>query len=236
MLGYKDYSENFVLKQTLNGIESTYDAQEKIDRYPLTACDMLKMFELLDMDDNDNVLFWVSALLCFRGLLRVGQTTQSLHNLRVSNVSLGPNFTSIRIVSSKTDQFGKSPFTIYLQHMPGSPFCVSPFLQKIMKGSSKKEFLLTHKVQGMSFPVGYRFINSKLKELAFTLGLPVDRVSTHSFRHGGTNLLKELGMPVSSIMLKGNWKSSTVYKYLHQSARDLSVLEKAPCSYFSSLM
>ena len=84
--------------------------------------------------------------------------------------------------------------------------------------------------------MGYGFISSRLKGLAISLGLPVSRVSTHSFRHGGATLLKELGMPLTSVMLKGNWKSNAVHRYLHQSVRDLDILEKAPCDYFSSLM
>ena len=236
MLGFTDHSENFILKQTLMGIDRAYTAHLELERYPLTANDLLGFYSLLDMSLEDDRLFWLSAVLSFRGLLRVGHTTNSPHNIRVGQVVVSDFHSSIRIATSKTDQLGRSPFTVHLQHIPGSPLCIRSLLEGIIGSSSRKEFLLSHRVQGISFPVGYGFISSRLKGLAYKLGLPVSRVSTHSFRHGGATLLKELGMPVSSVMLKGNWKSSAVYRYLHQSSRDLNVLESTPCDYFSSLM
>ena len=236
MLGFTDYSENFILKQTLLGIERVFSAIGKPERYPLTAQDLLGIYSHLDLSLEDDRLFWLSAVISFRGLLRVCHTTQSPHNIRVGQVVVGESHTSLRILSSKTDQFGRAPFNVFLRHIPGSPLCVRSLIEGLIKGASSEAFLLSHSVQGISFPVGYTFVNSRLKALAFSLGLPVSRVSTHSFRHGGATLLKELGMPVSSVMLKGNWKSGAVYRYLHQSSRDFEVLEKAPCDYFSSLM
>ena len=140
MLGFTDHSEDFILKQTLMGIDRAYIAHEKLERYPLTANDLLGFYSHLDMSVEDDRLFWLSSVLCFRGLLRVGHTTQSPHNIRVGQVIVGQTHSSIRINSSKTDQFGRSPFTIHLQHIPGSPLCVRSILEDIIKNLVVKIF------------------------------------------------------------------------------------------------
>jgi hypothetical protein len=43
-------------------------------------------------------------------------------------------------------------------------------------------------------------------------------------------------MPVNSIMLKGNWRSSAVRRYLHQTESEMSRLESQPCEFLSGLM
>ena len=56
-------------------------------------------------------------------------------------------------------------------------------------------------------PLSYSYVNTRLKSLAMELQLPWSNVSTHSLRHGGATLLKDLGMNVNDIMKKANWKS-----------------------------
>ena len=236
MLGYIDYSEDFVLKQTLNGIERSYDASEDNTRYPLSALELLEMWKLLDVSVTGDKSFWVAVILCFRGLVRKCHVTNSIHMLRVKDITVHPAYLKIIIRSSKTDQYGHAPFDIYLHRMPGSPFCPVDLILELLQGSSNEDSLLYTYLGRLRIPISYGFMNSKLKRLAALLHLPVSRVSTHSLRHGGTTMLRDLGLPVDLIMRKGNWKSRAVYRYLHQSEHEMLRLDQEPCTYLDGLM
>ena len=236
MLGFSAHSDCFDLKQTLNGIERSRDSRDKLERYPLSPEEMLDMYNILDLNNHDDFLFWLTALLCYRGLLRVCHTTHSKHNITAQDVSFGGGFLKVKICSSKTDQFGRNQYCIFLQDIPESPWCVAPLISRLLVGAKGSDPLLSHKLGGLVFPQSYDMVNSRLKRCARELGWPVSRVSTHSFRHGGTSMLQDLGLPVTSIMRKGNWRSSVVKRYLHQSTKELALLEQVPCDYFNSLM
>ena len=235
MLGMPVFNEDFILKQTLNGIEREFDPSSRVSRYPFTPHDLLRIYALLDFNNINDVLFWVAVLLGYRCLLRACHMTASRHNIGAGSLSLLDGYIRIDILTSKTDQFGRENFSVFVQDMPGTPWCVRHLITDLLQGSSPGDPLISRRVGRICFPLTYDELYYRIKEFAFALGLPADRVSTHSLRHGGSTLLQDLGMPVSSIMRKGNWRSSAVRRYLHQSATELAVLEHSPCDYLSSL-
>ena len=70
------------------------------------------------------------------------------------------------------------------------------------------KFFSVRKKNG-SYVQEYSYVNTKLKIQALSLGLPVERVSTHSLRHGGATFLKNLGMSTQDIMKNGTIFSPT---------------------------
>ena len=235
--GYPDYSSDFLLKQLLNGIERCGASYDRLERYAFTPTDLLAMYKFLDMSNNEDMIFWLAVIICYRALLRKCHVTASPHILLNGDVHIRTTHLHIKIRSSKSDQFGRSPFNIFLQKIPGSPLCPASLLEKVLAASNKEEVLLRLPWGGGGklSPMKYSYFNSRLKGLAKKLGLPVKLVSTHSLRHGGATLLKSLGVPVNSIMAKGNWKSQAVYSYLHQSEQEMLLLEDKPVSYLKSL-
>ena len=233
--GYSDFSEDFTLKQTLNGIERSENSP-KLERYPLTTSDMLGMFKFLNMSDTDDRLFWVSALLGFRGLLRSCHMTASRHSITGASVSFHTGYVQVKINSSKNNQYGRFNYSVYLQDIPDSPWCLRDLLDGLSEGIRGGDPLISHRLGGLCFPYNYNVFNDKLKMLASKLGLPVHRVSTHSFRHGGSTMLSNLNMPVEHIMRKGNWRSGVVRRYIHQSSDEGVRLESLPCAHLSRLI
>ena len=225
--GFPEFSLCFLVKQLLNGIDRTYSNFNSPSRYPLSVLELLAMFKLLNMQIFEHSQFWLAVLLCFRGLLRKCHVTSTTHSLKCGDIIVSSSNVSLQINSSKTDQFGKHPFKIYLHHIPGSPLCVKKLLKNAIRNSDKNSELVN---------LQYSVFNSRLKDLSRKLGLPYDRISTHSLRHGGASMLKSLGVPVTSIMSVGNWKSSAVYNYLHNSKADLLLIDYLPVKYYSSLM
>ena len=233
--GFPDFSEDFILKQTLNGIERSEEG-EKLERYPLSPSDMLNMFKLLNMNNQDDLLFWVSALLGFRGLLRICHMTASRHNITAASVHFHTGYVQIRVNSAKNNQFGRFNYSVYLQDMPGSPWCLRALLSGLALGIQGVDPIVSYRLGRICFPLEYSSVNDKLKMLASRLGLPVGRTSTHSFRHGGSTMLSNLNMPVEHIMRKGNWRSGVVRRYLHQSSDEGFRLESIPCAHLMNVI
>ena len=234
MLGMPDFSSDFILKQTLNGIERQLDPSLRVSRYPFSPLDLLRIHALLNFNDINDVLFWVAVVIGFRCLLRACHMTASQHNIGAAHLKMKDGYIRIEILTSKTNQFGREKFSVFLQDMPGSPWCIRQLIIDLLQDSSPDDPLICRRVGKICFPLTYDELYFRIKSFAFLLGLPADRVSTHSLRHGGSTLLQDLGMPVASIMKKGNWRSSAVRRYLHQSAKELAVLEHTPCDYLKS--
>ena len=236
LLGYAEFSNCFLVKQLLNDIERTFASYDNYGRYPLSPLELLAIYKLLDMNILEDRIFWAASIICFRGLLRKSHVTTSAHFLECRDVTIFPNHLVFNIRSSKTDQFGRSPYKVYLQNIPDSPFCISGILKGILDTSSSKEVLFRFVLGNKWVPFTYSYMNARLKGLSCSVGLPFDRVSTHSLRHGGSSMLKALGVSVDSIMSRGNWKSKAVYTYLHQSEHSMLVLEHVPVSHMKVLI
>ena len=228
--GHPDFSSNFMFKLTLDGIERSSDSETNV-RYPLSPGDMLRIYSYLDMNVGVDKLFWVSIVVAFRGILRCGHVCNSVHSLRVRDVVVTTKYVKLHIRSSKTDQFGKKPYDVFLQRLHNSPLCQALILLDLITVSRTNPNARIFTCRGQMQE--YNYINSRLKSLAVVIGLPIHRVSTHSLRHGGATFLKDLGMSTNDIMKKGNWRSNAVYKYLHDSRKDLLKLDVLPAKYLS---
>ena len=227
--GYKDHSADFMYKKTLDGIEREYSI-EPSTRYPLSAEDMVKIHSLLDMKLYSDKVFWLSLLVAYRGILRISHVVKSIHSLRLNDVHVTSEYVKIHVKTSKTDQYGRSPYDIYLTRIDGSVLCPALLLLEVV-GKSQKYGKKIFTIHGK--PLSYSYVNTRLKSLAMELNLPWSRISTHSLRHGGATLLRSLGMNVQDIMKKANWKSNAVYKYLHDNTKELLQLDVLPAKFFS---
>ena len=99
-----------------------------------------------------------------------------------------------------------------------------------------EDFLLRLPKPQSRHPVSYSFLNSKLKKLSKELGLPSERISSHSLRHEGASFLVSLGVSLDFIKSRGNWKSSAVYEYLHNSDVQLLEFDSTSVSFIKGLM
>ena len=227
--GYEDHSNDFMYKKTLDGIEREC-SDDPIDRYPLSAEDMVKIHSLLDMKMYCDKIFWLALLVAYRSILRISHVIDSVHSLRWVDIQVTNEYIKIHVKTSKTDQYGRSPYDIYLTRIDGSVLCPALLLIEVIEKSRKygRRLLTIH-----GKPLSYSYVNTRLKSLALELKMPWSRVSTHSLRHGGATLLKSLGMDVKDIMKRANWKSNAVYKYLHDNTEELLRLDVLPAKFFS---
>jgi len=56
---------------------------------------------------------------------------------------------------------------------------------------------------------------SLLKLFLSQVGLNTSDYGTHSFRRGGASFALEAGIPLDTIALLGDWKSDSLFLYLH---------------------
>ena len=230
-----DFSSNYLFKKTLDGIERLYNV-EPVSKYPLSTVDLMNIYALLDMSIEIDRIFWCSIVVAFRAVLRICHVVESIHSIKVKDIDICEKYVKIHISSSKTDQYGRHPYDIYLHRSDGSPLCPALLLADLITGASKnsKVFMVHNGSKKMTQK--YSYVNSKIKSLSITLGLPVHNISTHSLRHGGATFLKNLGMSVPDIMRRSNWRSNAVYKYLHDSSQELLNLDNLPNNYLSNLL
>ena len=233
--GFPDFSSNFILKKTLDGIERSSSSTPCVT-CPLSSVDMLKIYALLDMNIFVDRIFWCSIVVAFRAILRCGHITDSIHSMKVKDVTVCSQYIRLHIPSSKTDQFGRRPYDIYLTRFDGSPLCPALLLLDLLKarGLNMNSSLFSFFLRGKRVTQSYVYVNSRLKNLCVTCGI-LPNVSTHSLRHGGATLLKNLGMCTTDIMKRANWRSNAVYNYLHDTRRELLKLDELPSKYLSNL-
>ena len=233
--GFPDFSSNFILKKTLDGVERS-SSSKPVVTYPLSSVDMLKIYSCLNMNIFVDRLFWCSIVVAFRAILRCGHITDSVHSMKVKDVTVCNQYIRLHIVSSKTDQFGRHPYDIYLTRFDGSPLCPALLLLDLLKvrGLKMNSNLFSFNFKGRRVTQSYVYVNSRLKNLCVTCGI-LPKVSTHSLRHGGATLLKNLGMCTADIMKRANWRSKAVYGYLHNTRTDLLKLDKLASKYLSNL-
>ena len=226
--GHPDYSGNFVLKATLDGIERLSDVIPVVT-YPLSSQDMLKIYSMLDMSIFVDKIFWVSILLAFRCVLRICHVTNSIHSLLIKDVVVCDKFIKVHIRSSKTDQYGRKPYNVYLRRVDSSVLCPGSILCDLVNHKDADPDSFLFKIRGHRQQ--YIYVNNRLKELGHSIVTKNLRLSTHSLRHGGATFLKNLGMSTLDIMRKANWKSNAVFNYLHDSTRDLLDLDILPSRF-----
>ena len=233
--GHSDFSSNFVYKTTLDGIERLSENTTTV-RYPMSPEDMLGIYGMLDFNNPVDKIFWLSIVIAFRGILRICHVTNSVHSIRVRDITICDDYVKIHIKTSKTDQYGQHPYDIYLQRSDGSPLCPALLLIDIIntRGVHLNSKVFTIRKKSSSFVQEYSHVNTKLKTLSLSLGLPVGRVSTHSLRHGGATFLKDLGMSTKDIMKRANWKSNAVFKYLHDSSTQMLKLDVLPTKFINN--
>ena len=191
----------------------------RLSRLPLSPQDLLKMYRHINTLLMGDLCFWSALTTAYRSLLRKSHYTVSPHVLLRRDVRVTKDFMILSITTSKTDQFGLSPHSIVLKASPGSPLCPvyhAYELSRVVEHKPSDPFF-SHPCPGGTRPLTYSGFSTKLKSLAASIGLDPNLVSSHCIRHGGASFLSSLNLPLEDIIQRGNWHSSSVSLYIHDS-------------------
>ena len=160
--------------------------------------------------------------LAYYGMLRVGEITESPHDIRACNIHVGNNKDKILMVlySSKTHGSESGPQKIKISvsdtvKARKGIFCPFHLVARYMSMRGpyseveEKFFVYTD-----NRPVQAYQLRNVLRQLLDSLGLDSALYDVHSFRIGRTCDLEKFGYSVDQIKSMGRWKSNAVYRYL----------------------
>lgn len=197
--------------------------------FPITPCILLKIFNVLDLNNPVQATFWCLALIAFFTMSRksnlVPNTTATFdhkkqlcrHDIRATHEHL-----LIRMKWSKTNQFGGRILYMPLAVMPESKLCpVRAYWNMIS--------LIPAETNGPAFlipkgkkliPFTYILLQKTLRKSIQNVGLDPSAYSSHSFRRGGATSAFRAHVPAELIQLQGDWASDAYKKYLNFNMQD----------------
>ena len=202
-------------------------------RFPI-HCSLLEMllFEAQRYFSNNNqwyleVLYKTLFFICYYGLMRVSEVTDSLHVLKAKDVHVAAKKNKMLLVlySSKTHDKSCRPQKIKITAnmeecsigtmQSNKHFCPFTLMRQFIQlrgdyENDKEEFFIFRD----RTPVKALHSRQILKILVSRIGLDKRLYGMHSFRIGRTTDLVKLRYSIDEIKLLGRWKSNVVFKYI----------------------
>ena len=217
--GIKDPAASFLITKLLTGVRN------KIGRFdgrkPITLTLLRKMMVYIELlwGDSYNALL-VKAIFClmFTFALRVGEvvkSTTATHTMQLDNVRW--IFTRKRVVGMKVKlpsykaSKGRTT-TLKIMADKGNATCPVQALMKYVAARGSQPGFLFQQDNGKV--VTRRWLVTQLEKLMSALGLDTKSYNSHSFRIGACTHWANLGDSITTIKLKGRWRSFAFTKYL----------------------
>lgn len=159
----------------------------------------------------------------------VSHVTESVHSLKCGDLEPHPWGLMPKVRSSKTHRGGK-PLLLPLCKIPDKRFCPVTWINSLLKGRVLAPCdPLFSSVLGRRYT--YSMFRSLLDKLCQEAGIK-EKFSGHSFRKGGALYLISLGVPLTQVQERGNWKSMCVLRYLSIPVENRISLERVLASQF----
>lgn len=227
-MGYANpLTNNWTLSTVLKGMKRMLGVPAK-PRLPITTA--LLLFGIrsrLNLNCSFHASFWAVCLVSFFGLFRKSHLLPAsstifnpLKQLVRSDFTFHDDHILVLVRWSKTIQLGQRTITVPLVAIPSSPLCpvrailhafsLTPgVLPDAQAFCWRKSSMLPNTV------LTYRTFMSFMKKVLTELGCSTSQYGTHSFRRGGATFALEAGVPLDVISLLGDWKSDSMFLYLH---------------------
>ena len=222
--------DNFGLKCTLRGIDRVLGKQ--INRkLPIDPHMLLKVRNVLNMEEPTDIIFWAACLIMFFGLFRKSNLFPDKasefnckHQFVRSDFSYNTGgWLEIYVKWSKTIQYKERNVIVRLPLLKSHPLCpvsaimkafevTFPVCEKMGPAFPDMSKTKSGKVIALTGPKFNRILKEKLEEAS----LPVKDVSSHSFRRGGVTWALTCQIPGEVVKYMGDWKSSVYLSYLDQ--------------------
>ena len=220
---------SFPIQMTLSGIRRTLgDCAHQATA--LSVKDLRLMFTRLDLQESEDVAFWLAIIFCFRGLLRKSNVVEQGLAVLLSDVSLEPWGLVLHIRRTKTITCRERVLEVPFNRLPNSIFCACRFLSLLISMvpfPSPMSQLISYTRRGKWVRGTYTWFNTKLAGIC--AGINLSGVSTHSLRRGGATALYQAGFSLLEIRDIGDWSSLAVLQYLAKSLNKRRELDEKMC-------
>ena len=192
---------------------------------PLTPSLLLKMFDVLDLCNLDNLMFLTACLVGFYGLLRKSNLFPpskgefSIHK-HLSRGALVPKEWGIelQVQWTKTIQCKERVLCIPLLSLPGHKLCPVTLLRacfvKTPQFGPSSPMFYRYTQKGELIPMLYKWFLEKLRDTLSLIGENPGDFGSHSLRRGGASWALHCGLSSDVIKLLGDWQSSAYQAYL----------------------
>ena len=221
---------SFPITMTLRGIRRSLGDARKQAR-PVTVDELRLVFNSLDMENSEDVAFWLALVLCFRGLLHKSNVVEKELAVLVSDVEMFNWGVILSIRRSKTIGFKERILLLPFNKLDGSIFCIYRvycLLRSLVFFPSPYTQLISYVKKGKLVRGSYtwlmRRLTSKSHELKMT-GL-----STPSLRRGGASALGNAGFDLLQIKDLGDWASLAVLQYISRSMDARREMDRDMCA------
>ena len=205
-----DPCKSFKVSQVLNSVKRINPKVQQ--KFPITLTLLQKMVNslcLLGLSEYETSLFKSMFTIQFYFALRIGELTDSQHNITLEQVLVKQNSLTINFRTFKhSSSFTSCPHEV---HRVNNHPCPVVELKNYLANRDKASgplFKLDNK------PVPRHVYNNKIKTVLQIIGEDTTNYSAHSFRIGATTYWASKGMSELQIKQLGRWKSDAIFKYL----------------------
>ena len=209
LYGGNDTTKAFAIQQLLVGISNI--PSHSVRRLPLFPSDLQTLISALSVSDCSPykcALFAAMLSIGFALALRIGEMTNSCHNLIFKDISCS-NSTLVVTFSSYKHCKPSYPM-VHVLKRSSDPVCPIPFLLHYLKlrGDSPGPLFLFKKAA-----VSRKFFSDVFKHLISVAGLK-GFYSPHSLRIGAASWWAHKGASDSQIRQRGRWNSDAFKQYI----------------------
>ena len=235
----REFSSLPRLRLVQAGIQRTHAAHPQIStkvRLPITPTILLQLKEHWSphRTNNDILMIWAAATLCFFGFFRSGEITipteggfDCTKHLAWGDVAIDciedPKLIKVHLKKSKSDQLGRG-VDIYIGKTDG-PLCPMTAIIQYMAICGPKEGPFFQFQDGR--PLTKSLFTSKVREALKATGLPEQNFAGHSFRIGAATAAASAGIEDSTIRTLGRWSSSAYLVYIRTPREQLASFSRA---------
>jgi hypothetical protein len=207
---FSDPTDSYLVRRLVQGCKRLSLSSDS--RLPVTA-DILRQLVVgvITFAQNEYERKLVEALLtlAFHGLLRIGEYTDSKHNLTSTQVQCG---TSTLVITFSSFKHSIKPVTITVAEAADPGICAvrKVAAYRAVRGQAKGPFFAHH---DMSPVKRKEFCDYWSKALNFA-DLSSANFKPHSLRIGGASYMAQNGASDAQIRQAGRWSSSAFLSYI----------------------
>lgn len=214
--------DNYALSNLQKGIARLNGCAPKQMR-PITAEMLFDLSKHLCMMIPKDLAFWAVCCVGLFGFLRkatllpISATSPGDACLLKGDLELiGYDSFVLHVRRTKTIQYNERVLKLVYAAGKGSILCPVSAVRNLMYLAPNDATLplFSFKHKGKLSWWTHSTFTAKLRELLSLCGYPAGEYSCHSFRRGGATLAFRLGMSITQIKKRGDWRSAAVEQYV----------------------
>ena len=206
---FVDYTHSFAVKQLVMACQKVRPSADS--RLPISEGLLQRMFDIipnLGLSKYDSTLFQAIFLLAFYFALRVGEFTDSRHNINRDQVVVTNHEITLKFLSYKHSANAADTHYIKAKY---TRYCVVGALLRFLnlRGNGNGPLFSRNKK-----PISKQVFSGILKRVVSKLGLQNANLKAHSFRIGAASHWAQKGFSEVQIRKMGRWLSNAMDRYI----------------------